>query len=110
MTDSVSLKRCHEKISKTLAELKMMETRFFAYCEFYKLSLGRVSELEKLKEVYRETLQPIKDVYILYALLEDEERKQMPAIDKENLSMRKHDIERMYGRTAATHKNVFKKI
>ncbi|UJF27452.1 hypothetical protein [Planococcus sp. 107-1] len=104
MTDSATLKRCHEKILKTLAELNAMESRFSAYCEFYKVSTGAGWERAKLREVYEETLQPIKDIYILYALLEEGERKQMPAIDKENLKERKHQIERLYGRTAAVRK------
>lgn len=109
MTDPVTLKRCCEKISNTLAELNKMEARFLAYCNFYKASLGIYKEREKLEEVYKETLQPIKDVYILYALLEEEERKQMPAFDREHLSERRHQIDLMYWRTLAAHKDVIKK-
>ncbi|MBT2569846.1 hypothetical protein [Planococcus sp. ISL-110] len=107
MTDEATLKRCHEKVSKVLTELTMMETRFLAYCEFYKASIGIHKEWEKMQEVYKETLRPMQDIYIIYSLLDEFEREQMPALDKESLSDRRQRIEHSYWEASAAHTHVF---
>lgn len=98
MTDAKTMRRCQEKIEKVLKNLNHNEKRYKAFCEFYSFGKGTEAEHEQLRKTMYEVLQPIKDVYIIYALLEEDERQQMPALDKEDLSRRKQEAYLNYGR------------
>ena len=99
MTDKKILRRCQEKIQQTLDNFERREARFKAYCEFYRLGDGRHAEQLELNHILQETLQPIKDIYIIYALLDEAERKEMPALDEHDLSERKRKYHIQYRKT-----------
>ncbi|WP_203332630.1 hypothetical protein [Planococcus beigongshangi] len=98
MTDTKTLNRCQVKIAHVLNNLDRNEKRFKAFCNFYAYGPGTEAEQDQLRRTMYELLQPIKDVFVINALLEEKERKQMPAFDKDDLSRRKEEAYRNYGR------------